>query len=235
MCASCFDQIFADHRGVQRGAATGENDPADIAQLRRRHVQSAELGGALFQAEPAAHRVAHGAGLLKDFLEHVVRVIAFLDVLGGELDFADLVIARFAGERADLEFVALDRDEIEVVQVNGVARVGDDRADIAGEKIFVLADAEDERAAAPGADDEIGNVAVDERDAVGADDLLQRRANGVDEQSFLVERRSVPSPLDRGLRPGQRSLRKVCRSECASTSVSVSEENCDRHPESVDL
>ena len=33
------------------------------------------------------------SGLLKDLLEHVVRIIAFLDVLGGELDFADLVIA----------------------------------------------------------------------------------------------------------------------------------------------
>ena len=63
---------------------------------RRRHVQAAEFGGAFFRAEPAAHRVAHGVGLLKDFLEHVMRVIAFLDVLGAELDFADLVSAAFA-------------------------------------------------------------------------------------------------------------------------------------------
>ena len=152
-------QVFADHAGVQRGAAAGQNDAADVAQLRRGHVQAAQLGGAFFDAEPAAHRIADRAGLLKDFLEHVVRVIALLDVLGGELDFADRVVAALAGERADLEFVALDRDEIEVVQVNRVARVGDDRAHIAGEKIFVLADAEDERAAAPRADDEIGNIA----------------------------------------------------------------------------
>ena len=67
-------------------------------------------------------------------------------------------VAAFAGQRADLEFVALDRDEVEVVQVNRVAGVGDDRAHVAGEKIFVLADSEDERAAAPRADDEIGNI-----------------------------------------------------------------------------
>ena len=68
-----LDQIFADHRGVQRSAASGENDSPDIAQLRRRHVQPAELCRAFFSAKPAAHRVAHRARLLKDFLEHVMR------------------------------------------------------------------------------------------------------------------------------------------------------------------
>ena len=156
--------------------------------MRRGHVQSAKLGGALIDAEPAAHRVADRAGLLKDFLEHVVRVIALLDVLGGELDLADRAVAALAGERADLEFVALDRDEIEIIQVNGVAGVGDDRAHVTGEKIFVLPDAEHERAAAPRADDEIGNVGVDQRDAVGADDLLQRSAQRFHEQRFMPAR-----------------------------------------------
>ena len=32
-------------------------------------------------------------GLLKDFLEHVVRVIALADVFGAKLDLADLIIA----------------------------------------------------------------------------------------------------------------------------------------------
>ena len=84
-----------------------------------------------------------------------MRVIALLDVLGAELDFADLVLAGFAIERADVEIVAVDRDEIEVIQVNNVARVSDNRAHVAGEKIFVFADAENERAAAPRADDKI--------------------------------------------------------------------------------
>ena len=180
-----FDQVFADHAGVQRGSAAGQNDAADVAQLRRGHVQAAEFCGAFFDAEPAAHRIAHRAGLLEDFLEHVVRIVALLDVLGGELDLADRAVAALAGQRADLEFVALDRDEVEVVQINRVAGVGDDRADVAREKIFILPDAEHERAAAPRADDEIGNIRVDQRDAVGADDLLQRRAQRFDEQGLV--------------------------------------------------
>ena len=132
-------------------------------------------------AEAPAHGVAHGARLLKDFLEHVVRVVAFLDICVAEFDFAQLIIAGLACDGADLEFVALDRDDVEVVQINGVAGVGDDGADVAGEEVFLLADPEDERAAAPGADDEVRNVAMNERDAVGADDLAQSRANGVDQ------------------------------------------------------
>ena len=72
------------------GAAAGQDDTTDLAQLRRRHVQAAELGRAFFAAEPTAHRVANGVRLLKDFLEHVMRVIAFLDILRAEFDFADL-------------------------------------------------------------------------------------------------------------------------------------------------
>ena len=83
-----FDQVFADHRRVQRRPAAGQNHAADIAQLRRRHVQPAELGGAFFVAEPPAHRVADGTRLLKDFLEHVVRIVALLDVGVAEFDFA---------------------------------------------------------------------------------------------------------------------------------------------------
>ncbi len=190
---------------MQRRAAAGQDDAADIAQLRGRHVEAAELGGAFFRAETAAHGIAHRARLLKDFLEHVMRVIALLDVFVAELDFADLVSPAFAGDRADLEFVALDRDDIEVVQINRVARVGDDRADVAGEEILVLANSEHERTAAARADDEIRNVLMDERDAISADDLLQRRAHCRNETAFVVERRSVAV-----LRPQTR--RKVSRS-----------------------
>ena len=68
-----LDQIFADHAGMQRRAAAGEDDASDVAQFGRRHIQAAELCRAFFRVETAAHRVAHRVWLLKDFLEHVMR------------------------------------------------------------------------------------------------------------------------------------------------------------------
>ena len=71
------------------------------------------------------------------------------------------MIATFSGQRADLEFVSLYRDNIEVIQVNGVARVSDNRAHITCQKILFLANAEDERAAATSADHEVRHVRMD--------------------------------------------------------------------------
>src|SRR4030088_530416 len=102
-----------------------------------------------------------------------MRVVALLDVFGGEFNFADFVRFAFAIERADLELIALNRDHIEIVQVNGVAGVSDNGADIAGQKIFLFADAEHERTTAARSDHETGNVRMNQSDAVSANDLFQ--------------------------------------------------------------
>src|SRR5207237_7087441 len=94
-------------------------------------------------------------------------------------DPADLITAGFASDRADLEGVPRDGDDIKIVQVNGIPGVGDDCADVTSEKILVFADTENERRTATGSNQEIFNVGVNEGDAVGADHLFQRRAGRV--------------------------------------------------------
>ena len=76
-----LDQIFADPAGVKRRAAARKNDTADVAQLGRCHVQATQLCGAFIRVETAAHRVAHRVWLLKDFFEHVMGIITFLQCL----------------------------------------------------------------------------------------------------------------------------------------------------------
>ena len=71
-----------------------------------------------------------------------MREIALANVFRAELDLADLVVAGFARERTDFKFVAPDCDDIKVVKINCVAGVSDDGANVAGEKIFLFADAE---------------------------------------------------------------------------------------------
>ncbi|KAG0506325.1 MAG: hypothetical protein Udaeo_02990 [Candidatus Udaeobacter sp.] len=110
-----LNQIFADPCRVQCGAASGENDSADIAQLRRRHVQAAQFCRGFFSVKTPAHRVAHRVWLLKDFLEHVMGIIPFADIFGCEIDFADRMLADVAGKRTNLEFIGSDRDDIEVI------------------------------------------------------------------------------------------------------------------------
>src|SRR5437899_4212049 len=98
--------------------------------------------------------------------------IAFADVFRTKLDLADLIIPDLAGDRTDLERVAGNRNDIEIVKINGIASVRDDRADIAGEKIFIFANAEHERRAATGTNHEILDVGMNQSDAVSADHLF---------------------------------------------------------------
>ncbi len=176
-----LDEVFAHQRGVVRGAAAAEDDALDAAQLLGRHLEPAEDRGRFLEREPAAHGVVDGLGLLVDFLQHVVRVSALADVFGRELDLADLVAGDAPEEGGDLELLAVDARDVEVVQVHGFPRVGDDRPGVAREKIFPPAHAQDERAAATRADNDARDLLVDEDDAVRADDLFQRRAQGRDE------------------------------------------------------
>src|SRR5438067_974634 len=110
-----LNQIFADPSGMQSSATTGENNAPDVTQLRWRHIQAAQLRRAFFQTEATPQRIAHRIRLLKDFFEHVVGVSAFFDIFGRKFDFADLMIATFASQRADLEFASLHRDDIKVI------------------------------------------------------------------------------------------------------------------------
>ena len=173
-----FQDVFADHRGVARGAATGEDDALDIAQFRGRHVEAAELGGGFLHGKAPAHGVAQGIGLLKNFFEHVMGVISLAHIILGEFDLADLETGSAAIQAGDFKIVAIERNDVVVPQVNSFPRVPNDGAYVAGEKIFAFADAQDQRAAAPRADDHVSNIFVYDGDAISAGDFLERVPDG---------------------------------------------------------
>ena len=87
-----FNQIFADQRGVPARAAGGNDDAFDGTQLRRRQIQAAEFGGRTFLVHAPAQGVLHRLRLLKNFLEHEVRVLAARSILLAELKIADLKV-----------------------------------------------------------------------------------------------------------------------------------------------
>src|SRR5205814_7548912 len=103
--------------------------------------------------------------------------ITLADIFRTKLDLADLVVTGFARDRTDFKFVARNCDDIKVVKINRVAGVSDNSANVAGEKIFLFAHSEDQRRAAPGADHEVFDIGMNQRNAVGADHLFQRRAS----------------------------------------------------------
>src|SRR5205807_9958077 len=113
-----------------------------------------------------------------------VRDLASVYVLRAEFDFADLITAGVASDRADLEGVPRNGDDIKIVQINGITGVSHDCANVAGEKILIFAHTENEGRTATGPQQKIFDIGVNERDAIGADHLLQGRAGRIHQPGF---------------------------------------------------
>ena len=128
----------------------------------------------------AAEHFGHAVGLLEDFLEHVVRILAALGFLGRPIHGTDGALDGLAlGLQG--EVLVGQRDDVAVVQVDDLAGVGDDGGNVAGEEVLAVADADHERRAAAGAEEVAGQVSVQEGDAVGAVDLARGGEDGLDE------------------------------------------------------
>ena len=196
-----LDHVFADQSGVVGRAAGRDDDAVHVAQFLRGHVQAAQARAGVVEREAPAQAVAHTVGLLEDFLEHVVRVIAQLHVVAREIDFRHLVGAGDpAFQRGNLEAIAFEHGHVVILQVDRFLCVRDDGLRVTDEKILPLAETHRQWRAAPRADDDIGHVQVHGRDAVGADDLFERRAGGLQEPRLgvLAARLVVDLPDEMG-------------------------------------
>ena len=166
---------------MKSGTAADENNAIHRAKVGVRHVQSTEFSRGLLKAKTTAQSVSHAVRLLVDFLEHVVRIVTLIDGIGGIFDLTNLVVGAVAGDGRDLESFGLQGDDLVVVEINHVPCVSHNGAHITGEKVFIFSNAQNERASAAGADDDAWDVGMNDRDTVGADDLTEGLANGLDE------------------------------------------------------
>ena len=98
-------------------------------------------------------------------------------------------------------------DDLVLAELEGLAGVLDEGGDVGAEEVLAVAEADDERGVAAGADDDAGLVGVHGEQREGALEAAHDRARIA----------SVRSPV--------RVVRAASR--CAATSVSVSEWNVD--------
>ena len=128
-------------------------------------------------------------GLLENFLEHVVRIAAELDLRRVDIEHLHVVphVAFIAMDDSDR--LGGDHGDFIVGQVDDAIGVPDERRAVAGDEMFAVADADHERAAQPGGDDHVRPIAENHRQAVRAAELGECRLNGSDERRILVGRR----------------------------------------------
>ncbi len=195
-----FDPVTRHQAGVVAGAAGDDVHGLGVGQ-QALGVDAEDLGEDLAAGDAAFQRVGHGLGLLVDFLEHVVGVVAALHGVGVELRLLHFARDRLAVGVEDLHAGGVQARHVAFLQVQEAAGQRQQRVDVGAEVLLALAQAHHQRRAQARADQHARLARRHHHDGVGAvqaaHDVLHR---GQQRQAARAAR----------ARPGARSLR--CRS-----------------------
>ena len=137
---------------------------------------------------------ATASRLLLDLLEHEVVEAALLG--GGEIP-VDVEVRAIDGlpvEDGDRVTVGPDLDDLVLAELDRLAGELDEGGDVAAEEHLALADAEDQRRVAAGADDDVRVVGVDDNQRERADAArgTTARTASASEPSRCAQRRGPP-------------------------------------------
>jgi hypothetical protein len=138
-------------------------------------------GDAFFQ------RLRHGARLLVDLLQHVVRVVALLGGVGREFAGVHLAAHGVAVVVGDAIAVAADFAGVAFLEEHEIARHRQQCRDVGGDEVLALAQADDHRAALAREDHAPGLVFGDHHQRIRAFQFRDRGAHGLEQVIGLLQ------------------------------------------------
>ena len=198
-----LEPVSRDHAGVIGGAAGGDRNALERAEIERQlHRQRDALG---HHVEIMRERVADHFRLLVNFLRHEMAMVALVDEHHGRLRLEHVAVHDARRWRRGFRRCRVDDGAVAVLQIAHRVGEGRERDRVRAEIHRVVAEADRERRALAGADQQIFFAGKQEREREGAAQPRQRRLR-------------PPRPAN-----GPASISSVTR--CATTSLSVSVAN----------
>ena len=173
-----LDQRRTHLADVVGRAAAEDLHAAHRAEVAGVHVEAAEVRGAEPLVEPAAQHGLRGRRLLEDLLAHERLVLACF--VRRRVDVDDARGLAGGGEVAVAHRGEAGRrhgGHLAVVEHRHGGGVAHDRGEVGGDVHLLVTDADHERAAVAGHDDAVGEVGVEDGEAVGPDDRAERVAH----------------------------------------------------------
>ena len=161
-------QEAPDTASMESGAARGEDDFVQILNLVLGEADILESHGLVGTAEASGEAGADGVRLLVDFLVHELLVPALLGRVGGPWDRVNLALNGVEIEVGNLHAVAGDAADFIVVDDIHLVGLGPNGTHVAGDVVFAVTEADNQRAEAAHCDHLVR--------AVGADDAKGKRA-----------------------------------------------------------
>src|SRR5579872_1213465 len=179
--------IAPHHARVCARPARDEAHALDLARHLRRKADLVAADVAGERIEPPANRVFDGARLLVDLLEHEVLVAVLLRFHRRPRHVSRRARHGGAVEAANGASVARERGHFAVLEEDELARVREQRRNVAGAEHFSVAQTDDERVVGARHDDLVGRVDGENRDGVSAAHAREGGAYGMN-QRYLGRR-----------------------------------------------
>ncbi len=196
-----FQPVAGDHAGVEAGAAGDDLHVAHLGEQLGR-LRAEGLHQHVIGAQAAFQGALHHLGLLVDFLEHEVAVLALLRRLGAFVELHGVALHAAAFGIPDLHAVLADLGDVALLQIDEA--VGDlaQGQRVGGQEVLAQAQTDHQRAAAARGEDAVRLRSADHRQAVGAVQLLDRRLERISQVRQALQR--VVQQVDDGLGVGLR-------------------------------
>ena len=100
------------------GSTSGKDDSLNFQQVLGRQIQATKNGGRVVFIQSASHRVAKRLGLLENFLEHVMIVLAHLDLIGFDVEYFHIVRNDSGVAMGDLKRIGFENRDLMVGKEN---------------------------------------------------------------------------------------------------------------------
>ena len=172
-----FDPVTGDQAGVVAGAAGQDGDAPHVAE-QRLGICPEDLRHDRLGLADDFQRLGNGFRLLEDFLLHVVVISAALDRIGAQLGKVDRAFYRLAPGIGDAHAGLGDFGTVAIFEMDDAPGHLDQRGGVGGGEVLVFAQAEQQRCAVPGDDEQRRAGIADHGNGVGTDQLLHAAPDG---------------------------------------------------------
>jgi hypothetical protein len=214
-----LDPVARDEAGVVAGAA-GEDQHRLHAVQHLRRGDAEQVGTQGLRAADHLQRRGQRLRLLEDFLLHVVRVVAQLDVVGRERAFVHRAVGRHVCRRtvsADYSHaIAPQFGDVAVFEVDHAPRHLQQGRGVGSGIVAVVAEAQQQGRAMAGDDDAVVPL-LQHGDRIGADQARLGQAHGFEQVGRRLER--VPDQVGDHLGVGVRGEDVTFRHEFCLSSA----------------
>ena len=173
------------------GTAGHDKDFIDFAQLLGCPVQLGEADGFCFRIQTTGHGIAQSLGLLINFLQHEMLKAALFRCFGVPVNLKHLLADGSAVDILHPYHICCYRSNLAIAHNKGTTRMVDNRRDIRGDKVFTLAQTDNQRIILFGTDDFIRLIFTHKHQAVRAFDKLQYLFDGLFEITVILVRHQM--------------------------------------------